>query len=421
MDDYHPGLEGLIEEKEMKHAAELELATTLVYLVAGFSEQQMQQSAKMVKIMSVVSEQQNQQHAEEMENLKQQHAEEMNQYAREVENLKQQTEEMRQYAGELDDFKQEYEIREQEYGIREQKYEIRLKRQADNLVKSEQACSTLQRQYDDIKRERDKLKQQYNDLVEEKRAIDVAHTTLQQQHEDLVEEKRAIDVAHTTLHQQYDGLLRDYHAIKQEHDKLEQEKQKYNELIKHPLTIILHSRAFWRGGVLVLALGWLMVFRIGENFSLPSSRVVEVVLGVWGIYPPLALILFSFHQRKNKSKVSVPQDPHLKQQQALRSMTWMLGGALYGLAASMAITGFVLLRQYTCDFPALTIMATVGITVVLGTFAGFYSSKVSVQRDKGDKNTVPIKSLPSPEQGEPSPIFSQNSERLHSKTTREEK
>jgi hypothetical protein len=359
MDDYHPGLEGLIEKLEQQqkqHAEEnhqlaerLELATALVYLVAGFSEQQMQQSAKMVKIMSVVSEQQNQQHAEEMENLKQQQTEEM------------------------------------------QKYEIRLRTQADNLVKSEQVCSTLQRQYDDIKRERDKLKQQHKDLSEEKQAIDEAHTTLQQQ---------------------YDGLLGDYHAI-------EQEKQKYNELIKHPLTIILHSRAFWRGGVLVLTLGWLMVFRIGEIFSLPSNQVVEGVLGVWGIYPPLVLILFSFRQRKNKSKASVPQDPHLKQQQALRSMTWMLGGALYGLAASMAITGFVLLRQYTCDFPALTIMATVGITVVLGTFAGFYSSKVSVQRDKGDKNTVPIKSLPSPEQGEPSPIFSQNSERLHSKTTRE--
>ncbi len=344
MDDCHPGVEGLIEETERKYAAKLEqqqkqhaeenqqlverleLATALVYLVAGFAEQQMQQSAKMAKIMYVVSEQQSQQHAEEVD-----------QYAREVENLKQQTEEMRQYVGELEDFKQ--------------KYEIRLRKQADNLVKSEQACSTLQQ-------ERDELKQQYKDLSEEKQAIDVAHTTLQQQ---------------------YDGLLGDYHAIEQESDKLEQEKQKYNELIKHPLTIILHSRAFWRGGILVLALGWLMVFRIGEIFSLPSSRVVEVVLGVWGIYPPLALILFSFLQRAKKKKngASVPQDPHLKQQQALKSMTWMLGGALYGLAASMAITGFVLLRQYTCDFPTLTIMATVGITVVLGTFAGFYSSKTT--------------------------------------------
>jgi hypothetical protein len=118
-----------------------------------------------------------------------------------------------------------------------------------------------------------------------------------------------------------------------------------------------------------------MVFRIGENFSLPSSRVVEVVLGVWGIYPPLVLILFSFRQRKNKNKASEPQDPDLKQQQALRSMTWMLGGALYGLAASMAITGFVLLRQYTCDFPAIFIGATIGVTVFLGTLAGFVSSR----------------------------------------------
>jgi hypothetical protein len=137
----------------------------------------------------------------------------------------------------------------------------------------------------------------------------------------------------------------------------------------NPLLLLLRSRPFWRGGIFVLALGWLMVSRVTENFSLPPNLVVEVVLGVWGAYPLLALSGFSWVQRRKKGTWGLNEQPY-------QTMTWMLGGAVYGLVVSMAITGLVLIRQYSCHFPSLSIIITVAVIPPLGTISGFLSSKV---------------------------------------------